>query len=447
MTPAEEVELRAKQAGIVAQYVTAQVLTPEEVAINRFRADGWSPETRIDLAARKALLDEDDAGEDDRVDARGAEHAAGVAGVVARVAAREIPRATGVELLVQAFELDAEAADRAMGEAGRTWFTAPEPTHAAELDAMRADLAKAQASLRGHQAYTARLIQRAKAGGLELGAFTAKEPTEVGEGDVLEPGDVVAVPVQDGRADAGDDHWKEQGRDKGQFTSGPSRAGGPASAKPKDKGEGEGQSKETTPNAEGQEKRAPTGAASQGAPTQAAQGSKSSYDQLQPHEPRPPRTTLSTIPSGPPAVPPPWHHDDAHRSEGELDESVRPLSSMKLKEQVTALYLLQDGNRVKVRPEFHGVKRSADIEVNGVDVDLKALSPNPNATSGTVKSAIAKARGQARMVVVDARQTSISESDADRAIARDLPHHQGKLDCVRVVGAGFDKTYHSLTKP
>lgn len=200
MTPAEEVELRAKQAGIDAQYVTAQVLTPEEVAINRFRADGWSPETSIDLAARKALLDEDDAGEDGRVDARGAEHAAGVAGVVARVAAREIPRATGVELLVQAFELDATAADRAMGEAGRTWFTAPEPTHAAELDAMRADLAKAQASLRGHQAYTARLIQRAKAGGLELGAFTAREPTEVGEGDVLEPGDVVAVPVQDGRA-------------------------------------------------------------------------------------------------------------------------------------------------------------------------------------------------------------------------------------------------------
>ena len=58
MTPAEEVELRAKQAGIDAQYVTAQALTPEAVASNRVRADGWSPETRIDLAARKALLDE-----------------------------------------------------------------------------------------------------------------------------------------------------------------------------------------------------------------------------------------------------------------------------------------------------------------------------------------------------------------------------------------------------
>lgn len=34
-------------------------------------------------------------------------------------------------------------------------------------------------------------------------------------------------------ADAGDDHWKEQGRDQGKFTSGPSRAGGSTSAKPK----------------------------------------------------------------------------------------------------------------------------------------------------------------------------------------------------------------------
>jgi hypothetical protein len=42
------------------------------------------------------------------------------------------------------------------------------------------------------------VIQRAKAGGLELGAFTAKEPTEVDEGEPLEPGDVVAVPVVEG---------------------------------------------------------------------------------------------------------------------------------------------------------------------------------------------------------------------------------------------------------
>ena len=90
-----------------------------------------------------------------------------------------LPRDAGVALLVTSLGLAPDDADRVMGEAGRAFFTAPEPGHAAAMDAMKADLAKAQASLRGHQAYTARLIQRAKDGGLELGAFTAREPTEV----------------------------------------------------------------------------------------------------------------------------------------------------------------------------------------------------------------------------------------------------------------------------
>ena len=109
--------------------------------------------------------------------------------------------------------------------------------------------------------------------------------------------------------------------------------------------------------------------------------------------------------------------------------------------------VLQDGNSVKVRPEFHGVTQSADIEVNGAKVELKALDPSPNDSSTTAKNAIAAARGQARMVVLDARETALSEGESDRAIARDLRHNQGSLDCVRIIGNGFDKTYHSITKP
>ncbi len=202
-SPTEEADLRVKQAGVDVQYITAQVLTPEEVAVNRFRSEGWSAETSIDIEARKALIASDAAGQgddgsDEGDDAPGAEHADGIAAVIARVAAREIPRDAGVELLVQSFGLDPAAADRAMGETGRTFFTAPEPGHAAEMDSMRGELSKAQASLRGHQQYTARLIEEAKAGGLKLGAFTSREPTEVAEGDTLEPGDVVAVPVENG---------------------------------------------------------------------------------------------------------------------------------------------------------------------------------------------------------------------------------------------------------
>lgn len=81
-----------------------------------------------------------------------------------------------------------------MGESGRTFFTKPDPTVVAGVDEANARAAAAEASVRGHQQYTARLIERAKAGGLALGAFTARAPTETAEGDVLEEGDVVAVP-------------------------------------------------------------------------------------------------------------------------------------------------------------------------------------------------------------------------------------------------------------
>ena len=192
-TPMEAADLRVKQSQVDNTYITAQVVTAEEVAASRFGAGTWSAETTIDLTDRAAAqqADRDAAALTTSTDTEVTDKAAEV---VAKVAAREIPRDAGLGLLTT-LGLDGAAAEAAMGEAGRTFFTAPEPGHAAEMDAMRSELGKAQASLRGHQAYTARLIQRAKDGGLELGAFTAREPTEVAEGDVLAPGDVVAVPA------------------------------------------------------------------------------------------------------------------------------------------------------------------------------------------------------------------------------------------------------------
>jgi phage-related protein (TIGR01555 family) len=188
-TPLEAADLRVKQSQVDNVYITAQVVTAEEVAASRFGTGTWSAETTIDLGDREAVQGaEDEANREVNADTEAA------SAIVAKVAGRELPRDGGVALLV-ASGMDPATADRVMGEAGRTFFTAPEPGHAAAMDTMKADLAKAQASLRGHQAYTARLIQRAKDGGLELGAFTAREPTEVAEGDELAPGDVVAVPV------------------------------------------------------------------------------------------------------------------------------------------------------------------------------------------------------------------------------------------------------------
>lgn len=194
-TPTEEADEKLKQAQTDQIYITAQVLTPEEVAVSRFRKEGFSTDTSIDLEHRQAMIEADATPADGGApDAPGAEHAEGIGKVIAQVAARELPRDAGVALLAQSFGMTPEAGHAVMGEAGRTFFTAPEAGHAAELDAAKAEAAKLRASNAGHQQYTARIIQRAREGGLELGAFTAREPTETAEGDALEAGDVVAVP-------------------------------------------------------------------------------------------------------------------------------------------------------------------------------------------------------------------------------------------------------------
>ena len=200
MTPQEEADLRSKQADTDTKYIDKGVVTAEEVAVNRFRKEGWSMETVIDLEARKAAMEAD--ASDPTAPDEAADHDQ-VMAVIARVASREIPRDSGLALLAT-LGLSAEDAEATMGETGRSFFTKPDPAAVTELDALRAENAKLKASNEGHKAYTARVIQRAKEGGLELGAFTSKPPTETDEGDTLEEGDVVAVPaaagVQDARA-------------------------------------------------------------------------------------------------------------------------------------------------------------------------------------------------------------------------------------------------------
>lgn len=186
MTPVEEADLRQKVATTDGINIDKGITTPEEVAVSRFRPEGWSMETEIDLGARKAASGIG-GGDPAQADA--------VAAIVAKVAGREVPRETGLAMLVQLLGAEASAAEELMGEAGRSFFTVPDPAAVAELDTLRAENKALKASNQGHAAYTARLIQRARDGGLELGAFTAKDPTETAEGDELKEGDVVAVPV------------------------------------------------------------------------------------------------------------------------------------------------------------------------------------------------------------------------------------------------------------
>ena len=60
-TPSEKMDQKGKQADIDAKYIEKGVLTPEEVALSRFRRAGWSDDTSIDLDARRAMIEADKA--------------------------------------------------------------------------------------------------------------------------------------------------------------------------------------------------------------------------------------------------------------------------------------------------------------------------------------------------------------------------------------------------
>lgn len=199
-TPKEAADRKVALGNLYLAAIDKQALTPEEVALGCFGPDGWQDDLRIDPESRRVV----DEGEGDATagdpNAPGADHAEGIAAVLDKVGARQMPRDAGVALLAASFGMPPATADMVMGETGRTFFTAPEPGHAEELATLRAENARLVKSNRGHQQYTARVIQAAKDGGVELGPITSAAPTATAEGDDLEPGDVVEVPVEEGEA-------------------------------------------------------------------------------------------------------------------------------------------------------------------------------------------------------------------------------------------------------
>lgn len=58
-TEKEQADTRFVVAQTDALYIDKQVVTSDEVAVNRFRPEGWSMETSLDLEARKAMIEAD----------------------------------------------------------------------------------------------------------------------------------------------------------------------------------------------------------------------------------------------------------------------------------------------------------------------------------------------------------------------------------------------------
>jgi phage-related protein (TIGR01555 family) len=118
-TELEQAQLRKAVADTDALYIANQVVTPEEVAVNRFGAEGWSADMTIDLELREKILDtppedQPDNGDEGTVGAR----VTAVLDILAKVRDEQIPRETGIALLVQVCGMTGDEAEIVMDKIG-----------------------------------------------------------------------------------------------------------------------------------------------------------------------------------------------------------------------------------------------------------------------------------------------------------------------------------------
>ena len=198
-TPTERADIRLKNSQSDKNWIDSGVLLPEEVAITRFGPGIEDREITIDVSAREAMLEAErteNAGQGiPRGAGRGGKPADidALSSIVSKVANREIPRETGIALLVSQCELSTTVAESTMGETGRTFWTKPDPSQVVGFDTLQAEHSKLQASHRGVQQYLARVLEKNKAGELVVGSLIQAPPTELTAGEKLAPGDVVPV--------------------------------------------------------------------------------------------------------------------------------------------------------------------------------------------------------------------------------------------------------------
>lgn len=94
---------------------------------------------------------------------------------------------------------------------------------------------------------------------------------------------------------------------------------------------------------------------------------------------------------------------------------------------------------MKALPETGTARRYADAEVDGIPTEFKTASPG--ASSATIKNEIndsVRREGQARHIIIDARDSGLTEAEARRGLARAKGISRGKIESVRIIGQGFD---------
>lgn len=120
------------------------------------------------------------------------------------------------------------------------------------------------------------------------------------------------------------------------------------------------------------------------------------------------------------------------------DESERTFTAQ---ERRIAEKLVSEGRQVKALPETGTGSRYADAEVDGISTEFKTV--RPGASSATNKNEIndsVRGKGQARHMIIDTRDSSLTEAETRRGLARAKGISRGKIDSVRIIGQGFDFT-------
>ena len=119
---------------------------------------------------------------------------------------------------------------------------------------------------------------------------------------------------------------------------------------------------------------------------------------------------------------------------GVVDERAKKFS---LAERRIAEYLASGGPAVVSMSEGFGVYgRTADARVDAVPVEFKSL--DPGASDRTVKAALNSAKGQARHAVIDARDSGLTEDEAQRGMRRFFgTPHGNRMDAVLIVGDNY----------
>ncbi len=121
-------------------------------------------------------------------------------------------------------------------------------------------------------------------------------------------------------------------------------------------------------------------------------------------------------------------------SPGNIDESEKAFND---RERDIAELLSKEGKNVKaIKESSTPNQRTPDATVDGVPTEFKSL--DEGATNGTVKNQLNSAAGQADHAILDARNSGLTEEEAQRGINRFQGASPGKLKAIRIIGKGWE---------